>query len=296
MTPAPRGFTAAMSRPKVSIVCVTHNSADVLPDFLQGLDGLPADWEGIFVDNASGDGTAELVQKWGRAARFIQNEKNGGWSAGNNQGISAAQGELIFLANPDLRFEIGELRKLVRFLDERPEFAAAAPQLLNRDGTIQPSCRRLPTAADLFFQMTGLAALFAGSFFNRWKMPDFNHQTVCEVEQPMAAALLVRRSAFEKVGNFDRRFFVFFGDVDFARRLKEAGLRTAFWPESKFFHLRGASTKKMGWRFYFSSHFGFFRYLWKWSRPQEKGLLLLLWPLAMLSAVGRAALSLFPRR
>jgi hypothetical protein len=285
-----------MNNPKLSIICVTYNSADVLPEFLNGLANRPADWEVIFVDNASGDETAELVQRWRKAARFIQNENNRGWSAGNNQGIAASEGELILLANPDLRFEIGELQKLVRFLDERPEFAAAAPQLLNPDGSIQPSCRRLPTIVDFFFQMTGLAFIFPGTAFNRWKMPGFDHQIFREVGQPMASALLVRGSVFEKVGSFDERFFVFFGDVDFCRRLKEAGLRSAFWPEAKVFHRRGASTRKMGARFYFSSHSGFFSYLWKWSGIFGKAALLLLWPLVILAAFGRAAFALLFRR
>lgn len=294
--PALRGSIAVMSKPKVSAVCVTYNSADVLPDFLGSLDNLPAVWEIIFVDNASGDGTVELVSKWGRAAHLIKNEKNSGWSTANNHGIAAAKGELIFLANPDIRFEIKELQKLVKFLDEKPEFSAAAPQLLNPDGSIQPSCRKLPTIADLFFQMTGLGFFLPRSVFNRWKMPGFDLQNFRDVEQPMASALLVRREVFRRIGNFDENFFVFFGDVDWSRRLKQAGLRTAFWPEAKVFHRRGASTRKMGARFYFSAHFGFFRYLWKWSGIFRKAGLLLLWPLVFLAAVGRAVLSPFFRR
>ncbi len=293
---ARRGFIAVMNKPKLSIVCVTHNSADVLPDFLGGLNNLPAEWEIIFVDNASGDGTVVLVQKWEKAAQLIKNEKNSGWSTANNQGIAAAQGELIFLANPDIRFEIKELQKLIKFLDGKPGFSAVAPQLLNPDGSIQPSCRHLPSIADLFFQMTSLAFFFPRSVFNRWKMPEFDHQSFREADQPMASALLVQKSVFEKVGPFDEHFFVFFGDVDFARRMKNTGLQSVFWPEAKFFHRRGASTKKMGTRFYFSSHSAFIRYLWKWSGMAGRAALLLLWPLVILAAVGRAALSLLSRR
>ncbi len=207
-----------------------------------------------------------------------------------------ATGELIFLANPDIRFEIRDLWKLVRFLDERPEFSAVAPKLLNPDGSIQFSCRRLPTISDFFFQMTGLAFLLPRSGFNRWKMPEFDHQIFREVEQPMASALLARKSVFEKIGLFDERFFVFFGDVDFARRLKKARLRTVFWPAAEVFHRRGASTRKMRARFFFSSHFGFFRYLWKWSGIFGKAALLLLWPLVILAAVGRATIALLFHR
>ncbi|MCI0404459.1 MAG: glycosyltransferase family 2 protein [candidate division Zixibacteria bacterium] len=286
-----------MSNPRLSVVCVTFNSADCLPDFLESLEKLPADeFEAIFVDNNSTDSTVELIQKRSRTSLVIQNEQNLGWSAANNQGLEAAKGDFVFFANPDIWFEPEDLPKLAGFLDEHPEFAAAAPQLLNPDGDIQPSCRRLPTPADMVFQMTGLAFLFPKSFLNRWKMPEFDHQCLREVEQPMASALLVRRAAFEEIDGLDERFFVFFGDVDFCRRLKKAGLRIAFVPEAKVFHQRGGSTSKMGAAFYFSSHFGFFRYLWTWSGSLQKVLLLSLWPLVFLTAVGRAAFASIFRR
>jgi hypothetical protein len=282
--------TAEKSNPQTSVVCVTHNSADTLSDFFGSFGKLSLDeFETIFVDNHSRDSTVERIRKWGRASLIILNDHNAGWSEANNQGAKASKGEFIFIANPDIRFEATELEKLVRLLDEHPEFAAAVPQLLNPDGRIQPSCRRLPTLADLVFQMTGLAFLFPKSFFNRWKMPEFDHQSFREVQQPMASALLMRRKVFEKLGGFDERFFIFFGDVDFCRRLKEAGLRIAFFPEAKFFHRRGGSTSKMGALFYFSSHFGFFRYLWKWSNLLQRILLLSLWPFVFATAVGRAA-------
>jgi len=112
----------------------------------------------------------------------------------------------------------------------------------------------------------------------------------------MASAFLARREAVEKIDGLDERFFVFFGDVDLCRRLKEAGLRIAFVPEVKFFHQRGGSTRQMGVAFYFSSHFGFYRYLWKWANPLQKPLLLLLWPLVFLTAVGRAVTAALSRR
>lgn len=286
-----------MSKPKISVVCVTFNSADSLPDFLKSIEKLPTDeFEVIFVDNHSDDSSIELIQKWGRASQLIQSEQNMGWSVANNHGIRVSKGQLIFFANPDIWFEANDLQESARFLDGHPEFAAVAPQLLNPEGSVQPSCRRLPTLADLVFQMTGLAILFSKSFFNRWKMPDFNHQSFREVEQPMASAFLVRRKAVEKIGGLDERFFVFFGDVDLCRRLKEAGLRIAFVPEVKFFHRRGGSTRQMGAAFYFSSHFGFYRYLWKWANPWQKLLLLLLWPLVFTAAVGRAAAAALSRR
>ena len=163
--PGPSASTAEKNKPKVSVVCVTFNSADCLRYLLKSLEKLPPDEiEIIFVDNHSSDSSVELIRKWGRASLIIQNEQNGGWSAANNQGLKAAKGEFILLANPDIWFEPQALRDLVRFLGERSEFAAAAPQLLNPDGSIQPSFRRLPTLTDLVFQITGLAFLFPQSF------------------------------------------------------------------------------------------------------------------------------------
>lgn len=286
-----------MSKPKISILCVTFNSADYLPEFFLSLEGLPGDaFETILVDNHSSDSTVETIRHWGGVFRLIENEQNLGWSVANNQGLEAAKGDFVFFANPDIWFEPENLQKLAGFLDEHPEFAAVAPQLLNPDASVQPSCRRLPGLADMVFQMAGLALFFPKTIFNRWKMPEFNHKSFREVEQPMASAILVRRTVFEKIGGLDERFFVFFGDVDLCRRLKEAGFRIAFWPEAKVFHRLGGSTRKMGTAFYFSSHFGFFRYLWKWSGPFQKLLLLFLWPLVLLTAGGRVAFGSVFRR
>ena len=286
-----------MNKLKLSVICATYNSGDCLPALLRSLEKLPSDAaEIIFVDNNSSDASVAIIRKWGRASVLVQNERNQGWSAANNQGVAAAKGEWLFLVNPDVWFEPEALEGLVRFLEQHPEFAAVAPQLLNCKGGVQPSCRRLPQVADLLFQVSGLAFLFPKSFFNRWKMPEFDHQSAREVEQPMASAFLVRREAFEKTGGLDERFFVFFGDVDFCRQLKRGGYRMAFFPEAKVFHRRGGSTSNMGAAFYFSSHSGFFRYLWKWSNPLQRIALLLLWPLVFLTAVGRAAVGLIFQR
>lgn len=200
----------------------------------------------IVVDNASKDGSAAMVTNEFPAVEIIANTRNCGFAAANNQAIAKARGRHVLLLNPDTEVRPGALQHLVGFLDAHPQAAAVGAQLRNPDGSIQPSARRFPRFATAMHSHTllGRLRLFKNAD-NRHRMRDFGFDQQRQVDQPSGAALAIRRSAFDKVGMLDERYFMFYEEVDFCRRLATAGLPVYFEPASVIVHHRGKSRQQV---------------------------------------------------
>ncbi len=229
---------------RLSIVIVTWNSeGEIVPclDSIakEGMDVV----EVIVVDNASKDNTRELLGAF-QNVTLILNGTNLGYTKACNQGIERSTGEYVLLLNPDTIIYDNALDNLLDYVNKN-DLSAAAPQLLNEDMTIQHSCRTLPGYWDMFCEMTLLSAIFPKSrLFSRWKMRYFDHDSVREVEQPMAAALLIKKSVLDEVGMMDERYKMFFNDVDLCKKLKDAGYKIMFYPGAKIIHSKGRSIYK----------------------------------------------------
>lgn len=234
----------------LSIVIVTWNAEDEIEACINSIikynNDIPI--EIIVIDNASKDKTVNILKNYTVQTDFIKvifNEDNKGFTLANNQGIKIAQGEFILLLNPDTKVTENALIKLIEQLATSGEMGAIAPQLLNEDLTIQPSVRTFPRYWDMFCELTLLSKIFPMSrIFARWKMNYFNHNEIDEVEQPMAAALMIKKNVMDKVNGFDERYKMFFNDVDLCKSIVDAGYKIYFYPDSKIFHLKGASIYK----------------------------------------------------
>ena len=220
----------------------------------------------IVVDNAGGDGTAELVRERFPAVRLIANESNRGFAAANNQGLAAATGRHVLFLNPDTIVHPGALAAMVAALDADETIGACGPQLLNADGSIQPSARRFPDYGALLHQYTPLRLLrFLRGAYRRYKMADFDFATATDVDSLMGAALAVPRRVLEEVGTFDERFFVYLEEVDLCRRIWAAGCRVRFEPAGQITHLGGVSAASATASLYFCR--SLFRYIRKYHGP-----------------------------
>jgi len=229
----------------VSVVVLSWNTRELLEACLRSLraEARDVDLEVIVVDNASGDGSADLVARDFPEAVLLRNERNEGYAIGNNQGAARARAEYVLLLNSDTEVRAGAIGTLARFLDTHPGHGACAPRLERPDGTPQPSCKRFPTL---------LTAVFYDTVFDRWfphnatlpryEMRDFDHLSSRDVDQPPAAALLVRRALWERLGGFDPELWLFYNDVDFCRRLHADGHRIAYVAEARVLHHEGRST------------------------------------------------------
>ena len=223
----------------VGILIVTYNSEEVIGPCL---DSCRSAGEVLVVDNASTDGTrAEVARRpW---VRSIFNPSNRGFSGAVNQGIDALDTGCVLLLNPDTVLASG-LEALASCFDN-PRVGAATGRLLGADGSDQDAfhLRRLPSAAVLAFEVLGINRLWPGNPANRAYRAAGD-----QVEQPAGAFLMIRRSAWEQLAGFDEDFYpVWFEDVDFCKRLKDAGWKIAYEPAAVARHLGGHSTSGLAW-------------------------------------------------
>ncbi|MEI6633810.1 MAG: glycosyltransferase family 2 protein [Chlamydiota bacterium] len=231
----------------LSLVVVSWNSSP----YLRGcLSSIPAgagklSFEVFVVDNASRDGSADLVRAEFPSAHLIANTVNRGFAAANNQGLRLATGRYALLLNPDTRVHEGALERLAAFMDGNPDAGACGPLLLNEDGSVQHAARRFPTFGFAFGSKTVLGRLgFFRRSYDRVKMRGERFDEAMEVDQPSGAALFLRRSVLDRVGLLDEGYFIFFEEVDLCRRIRDAGCRIVLRPEARITHYGGRSRRQ----------------------------------------------------
>lgn len=273
----------------VSIVVVSWNTRELLRRCLASLREEIAgiDAEVFVVDNASADGSADMVEEQYPEFRLIRNAENLGFAKANNQAFRLAKGRTVLLLNPDTEIHPGAITTLLEFLETHRKAAIVAPQLLNTDGSIQQSCRAFPTFLGMLYELLGLSKLFPNvQLFREYKMLDFDHDTEREVDQPEGACLLVRREIFEEIGMLDEAYFMLFEEVDWCYRIKKAGWQIWFTPSAKVTHHYGQSIKQVKVRMIVSSHKGLYRF---WRKHYCGGRLFLI-PIAYFGLMALAIL------
>ena len=238
-----------MSRPAdLSIVTVNWKVADLVGELLVSID---ANRDGLaieifVVDNASGDRVEEVVVRFRAASdipvTLIMNDRNLGFAKANNLAIRRSSGRVVALLNPDARVTKGALRRMVDWMDAHPDVGVAGPKLLGTDGLLQPSVRRFP---GLLVQALILLKLHrawpSAPPLRRYLQADLDAAKEQDVDQVMGAAFFVRREVFEEIGLLDEGFFIWFEEVDFCKRAKDAGWRVAYVPSASVIHHGGAS-------------------------------------------------------
>jgi len=254
----------------LSIIIVSWNVKEYLEKCLESIFENPPqfDFEIIVVDNASTDKSSQMVKKKFPQVKLIENKENLGFAKANNQGIRESPGKYILLLNPDTVVLPGAIDKLIKFMEEHKETGVVAPKILNPDKTLQPSCLAFPTLSAMFVRAIFIEGLWPNNPITRYYlMKDFDFQSEAEVDQPMGAALMIRRAVLDQVGLFDEESFMFFDEVDLCFRIKKAGWKIYFTPRAEITHYMARSIKKWGifnlsrhWtrsrNHYFYKHFG----------------------------------------
>lgn len=256
-----------MTVPRVLVVLVSWNSSLHLREAVASVPkGVPV----LVVDNASSDGSAEIARSAG--ARVIEPGTNLGFGpACNRAAREGAPSETILFLNPDAALVDGRrtLDALLRELDADPAVAAVAPRLTG-DGQERFQLRRLPSTASVVREALLVDRLFPENpGFRRERYLDQDRDAAFDVEQPAAAALLVRRDAFEALGGFDPAFSpAWFEDVDFAARLLESGRRIRYVPEGRATHVGGVTMNALPYRDFRPAYVrNLFRYLARHASP-----------------------------
>ncbi|MBI5284280.1 MAG: glycosyltransferase family 2 protein [Chloroflexi bacterium] len=229
----------------ISVVIVTYNSRRTVPACLASLAAHTSrdSCEVVVVDNASADGTPEMIASDYAWVRLVVRQRNDGLSAGINAGVEASRGEHVAVLNPDIRFDGDVLSPLAAYLRDHDDAGVVAPKLLNDDGTLQLSCRAFPGYSTAFFNRYSiLTRLFPRNrVSSRYLMSNFDHSSLQDVDWVSGAALMFPRRVFDALGGWDPAFFLFNEDVDFCRRAHDAGYRVVYDPEVAVHHSIGIS-------------------------------------------------------
>lgn len=233
-------------RPEISVVIPSWNTLDYLVACLESLDRAPKpSIEIIVVENGSEDGSREYLERKRPDVRLVVNERNEGFARACNQGIELARGRYVFLLNTDTEIRGDALARLHAFLEEHPEYGCVAPRLVHPDGRTQPTVQAFPNLWTPLFFATPLERWMPNSReLRRYFLRDWDQESSRDIDQPPAAALLVRAQVLAEVGVFDETFWLFFNDVDLSMRIGKAGWKTRYLADAQVLHHVGGSTRK----------------------------------------------------
>ena len=233
-------------KPEISIVIVSWNTRDLLRACLKSIYATMDEiaFEVIVVDNASEDGSAEMVESEFPEATLIRSESNLGFAAGCNLGLRKATGRFLMILNSDAELTAGAVSRMLDFMERRPDAGLVGPKLVSPDGTLQINGQRFPTLAREILGVIRAQKLIPGVATLGWGREDFDRDA--EVDSLAGACMLVRREVVEQVGLLDERFFMYFEDVDWCRRTKRAGWKIYYLGEAQIVHGWACSSAKQG--------------------------------------------------
>ena len=227
--------------PELSIVVVSWNTKALLADCLASLarDPRSAAWEVLVVDNASADGSADMVAADFPWAQLIRSERNLGFAGGNNLALRRARGRHLLLLNSDTRVPAGALGPLVDALDAEADVGAVGPRLVDAAGRLEMSCGRAPSLGGEIVHKLLLHRLFPFFRFGRW-----DHRSRRDVGWVTGACLMVRGDAARAEGYLDEGIFMCYEDLEWCLRLRAAGWRILYLPDHEVVHLEGQSIRQ----------------------------------------------------
>lgn len=238
----------------LNIIIVSWNVRELLRACLRSIQAHPctvAKQRVIVVDNASADATAEMVRTDFPSVDLVANPTNRGFTGGNNDGLrialdrAAGDDDFVLLLNPDTEVAPGALDALVSHARAEATIGVVGPQLRYPDGSIQSSRRRFPALATAVFESTWLQAAAPRGLLDAYYVRDRRDDEACDVDWVVGAAMLVRASAAARVGGLDEGFFMYSEELDWCKRLREAGWRAVYLPAAVVVHHEGKSSEQV---------------------------------------------------
>lgn len=227
-----------MAAAQTTVVIVNWNGAAYLDQLIQSVQH-EAPAKMIVVDNNSVDGSLAILKKFADVD-VIENAENRGFGAAANQGARLAETSNVLILNADVNAVPGSITALERFLAENQDAGAVAPRLSFADGSLQLSCRKFPTPFTLFLYLSFLDRIFP----TKYRLGAKDHQSIRSVEQPMGAAIMIRKKAMDQIGGFDESFFLYMEDVDLCERIIREGWKIYYYPAAEFIHDAGGSSRQ----------------------------------------------------
>lgn len=231
--------------PKVSIIIVSYNTKNILRDCLNSILNTVSigKVEVFVVDNASSDGSADMVEKEFKSIQLIRSAANLGFAGGNNLAIRKCTGEFVLLLNPDSVLSSGVIEKTIDYMESDSECGVLGIKLLNSDGKLQPCARKIPNPFFKFLVITGIAnkfknnSILGGPDYSWW-----DHSSTKEVGWVVGAYFLIRKKLIDQIGMLDDRYFLYFEEIDFCLNAKRKGWKVIFYPFAEILHIGGQSS------------------------------------------------------
>lgn len=242
----PASLLAAPPTCDLSIIIVNWNVRELLRACLHSISEGRGDLdvEVIVVDSGSEDGSAAMARQEFPWVRLIACEENVGFPRGNNIGLGEANGRFLLLLNPDTELVGDALSRMVDYLRRQPDVGVLGPQLLNPDGTVQSSRRRFPTLATAFLESTWLQPWAPQRLLRRYYAADLPDDAVADVDWVTGACMLARRQVAAAIGGMDEDYFMYSEELDWCRRMKDAGWRVVYFPSAQVVHHVGKSSEQ----------------------------------------------------
>ena len=244
---------------RLSVVIVSYNVKYFLDQCLESVFGSDLTLDGVcrgegsdtlelevfVVDNASVDGSVEMVREKFGQVHLIDNKENVGFAAANNQALRLCTGDYVLLLNPDTIVERDTFRNCVAFYASHADCGGLTVKMINGEGKyLKESKRGFPTPAAAFYKMSGLIHLFPHSRrIAAYYMGHLDDDETNPIDILPGAYLMISREALEKVGLLDEAYFMYGEDIDFSWRIKLAGFENYYLPSSRIIHYKGESTK-----------------------------------------------------
>ncbi len=233
----------------LSIIIVSYNTGDLLRKCLEAvshsIENIETD---VFVvDNNSHDDSVQIVKKEFPEYCLIRNARNSGFAAANNNAIKRSHSHYVLLLNSDAFLNEDALVKTIDYMEHNRECGVLGVQLLNKDGSFQPSARQFPSSYYKIKALSGISAKFpqskllGGPTYSWW-----DHKSVKEVDWVPGAFFLINSQLIDDIGMLDDRYFLYYEETDFCLRAKKAGWKTVYYPYASVLHLCGESSKTKG--------------------------------------------------
>lgn len=233
---------------KTSIIIVNYNVCCFLEQTLKSvyLAIGQLDVEIFVVDNASVDGSIDMVKKKFPNVKCIESKKNLGFSKANNLAIKQAKGEYILLLNPDTVIQIDTLSTCFNYMELNTQVGGLGVYMVDGKGEFLPESKRgLPTPWVAFYKITGLSSFFSSSKkFGRYHLGYLDKNLTHEIDVLSGAFMYLRKSVLDKIGLLDEDYFMYGEDIDLSYRITKAGFKNVYLSTTKIIHYKGESTKK----------------------------------------------------
>jgi GT2 family glycosyltransferase len=235
------------ARPDLSVIVVNYNTRQLLADCLDSLlaaDAPPGGLEIVVVDNASTDGSTEMVWADYPAVKLLANQENQGFAVANNQGTAVAQAPYLLFLNSDTRIEPRALVEPLAYLQANPQVGAITVRLLYPSGERDPDNHRgFPTPWNALCHFSGLSRLFPNSArFNGYFQSFADFEQTHTVPVIAGSFMMMPRLLFDRLGGWDESYFFYGEDIDFCYRIDQAGYEIVYYPHVTVLHYKGASS------------------------------------------------------